>query len=455
MNQTPPTSPTPPTAEAPRVAYLTGEYPRATDTFVQREVAALRTLGLEVSTFSVRATDASHHVGPEQVAEAAATFALVPAAKKPLVLLGSHARRLFASPGRYFRGFATAWKLRWKGLRGAAYACFYFLEAGILADQLVRGGATHLHNHFGNSSCSVATTAAAIAGVPFSFTLHGPAIFFEPFHWALPEKIARARFVACISHYCRSQAMLLSDQRHWGKLQIVHCGVQPERYVPVVHADEGVRGDGTIRLLFVGRLAAVKGLPVLLEAFGRLPENFHLEVVGDGEDRADAEAVAAALPDGAGDRVVFRGFQSQQAVAEAFARTDVFVLPSFAEGVPVVLMEALASGVPAIATAVAGVGELVENGRSGRVVPPGDPLALEAALRELGGDSGLRRTYGSHGRKKVESEFSIDAQAERLAVCIRGGAPQVLSELADSPAGQHVPPRPTPVDQGSPTQIPR
>ena len=439
---------TPPSPDAPRVAYLTGEYPRATDTFVQREVAALRELGLEVFTFSARATDPSHHVGPEQVAEAAATFALVSAAKNPVALLGAHARRLLASPGRYARGFATAWGLRWKGLAGAAYACFYFLEAGVLADQLARRKVTHLHNHFGNSSCSVAATASAISGVPFSFTLHGPAIFFEPYHWALPEKIARARFVACISHFCRSQAMFLSAREHWGKLQIVHCGVRPERYTPVEHAEAGVRGDGTIRLLFVGRLAAVKGLPVLLEAFGELPENFHLEVVGDGEDRAGAEAAAAALPGGAGGRVTFSGYRSQDGVAEAFARSDAFVLPSFAEGVPVVLMEALASGVPAVATAVAGVGELVEDGRSGRVVPPGDPAALGAALRELGADAELRASYGRRGRQKVEDEFSVLPQARRLAARIRGEelAPRPQSEppRADAPGDGPAPGTPGP-----------
>ncbi|BAM02564.1 glycosyltransferase family 4 protein [Phycisphaera mikurensis] len=410
------TTPTPSTA---RIAYLTGEYPRATDTFVQREVDALRRRGIEVLTFSVRATDASHHVGEEQRREAAATFALLPAAKNPLKLLAAHARCLAASPGSWFAGFAAAWGLRWPGLAGAAYALFYFLEAGVLADQLRRRRVSHLHNHFANSSCSVALTAGRIAGIPFSFTMHGPAIFFEPHRWAVGKKIAAARFVACISHYCRSQAMILCGQAHWPKLHIVRCGIEPERYAAVEHRDAGVRGDGTIRLLFVGRLAAVKGLPVLLEAFAKLPERFHLSLIGDGADRNALEAAAAALPGSASGRVAFEGYKSQDEVAAALAETDVFVLPSFAEGVPVVLMEALASGVPVVATPVAGVGELVGDRVCGRLVPPGDVASLAEALRGLGEDATVRTAYGSDGRQRVASAFHADREAATLAKLLR------------------------------------
>lgn len=421
-----------PPRPSPRIAYLTGEYPRATDTFVQREVDAVRRFGLEVLTFSVRPTDARHHVGEEQRREAAATFALLPAAKHPLRLLAAHARCLLASPGGWFKGLSTAFGLRWPGVRGTAYALFYFAEAGVLADQLRRRKVDHLHNHFANSSCSVATTAAAIAGIPFSFTMHGPAIFFEPHHWAVGKKIAAARFVACISHYCRSQAMILADQAHWPKLNIIHCGVEPSRYARVEHRPEGVRGDGSVRLLFVGRLAGVKGLPILLGAFAELPDHFHLDVIGDGGERAQLEAQAAALPGGAGGRVSFHGYQSQDAVAEALSRTDVFVLPSFAEGVPVVLMEALASGVPAVATAVAGVGELVVHGVSGTLVAPGDTQALRAAIEALGADSGLRSRYGVAGSQCVAEGFDVDREAERLARLFVGESSKPRGQSTDT-----------------------
>ena len=418
-----------------RIAYLTGEYPRATDTFVQREVDAVRRHGIEVLTFSVRATDASHHVGEEQKREAAATLALLPVAKNPLKLLAAHGRCLAASPGRWLAGLCAAWRLRWPGCAGAAYAVFYFLEAGVLADQLRRGRVLHLHNHFANSSCSVAMAAAAMAGVPFSFTMHGPAIFFEPHHWGVGKKIAAARFVACISHYCRSQAMILSDQDHWAKLNIIHCGIEPERYAAVEHRDEGVRGDGTIRLLFVGRLAAVKGLPVLLDAFAALPERFHLSLIGDGADRPALEAAAAALPGSAAGRVTFEGYKSQDEVAAALGETDVFVLPSFAEGVPVVLMEALASGVPAVATAVAGVGELVLDGANGRIVPPGDAEALREAIEALGRDAALRTRYGRAGRERVERGFDIDSEAGRLADLLLSAESMAVPHPTDSQPG--------------------
>ena len=320
-------------------------------------------------------------------------------------------------------------------LAGAAYAAFYFLEAGVLADQLRRRKVSHLHNHFANSSCSVAMAAAAMAGIPFSFTMHGPAIFFEPHHWGVGKKIAAARFVACISHYCRSQAMILSEQPHWPKLNIVHCGIEPERYAAVEHKEDGVRGDGTVRLLFVGRLAAVKGLPVLLEAFAGLPDRFHLSLIGDGSDRKALEAAAAALPGSAAGRVTFEGYRSQDEVAAALAETDAFVLPSFAEGVPVVLMEALASGVPAVATAVAGVGELVLDGVSGRIVPPGDAGRLRAAIEELGADADLRSRYGRAGRETVERGFDVNTEAGRLADLLPSAESMVGSHPTDSVPG--------------------
>ena len=221
-----------------------------------------------------------------------------------------------------------------------------------------RSGVTHLHNHIAKSSCTVAMLASALSGIPYSFTLHGPDIFFAPEHWRLDEKIARARFVACISDFCRSQAMLWSDPAQWGKLKIVHCGVDPGRY------RDGER-EGT-RLIFIGRLAAVKGVPVLLEAFAAaraVRPDLTLTLVGDGPERAALEAEAARL--GIAGAVRFAGYRSQDAVADLLASHDALVLPSFAEGVPVVLMEALAANLPVIATAVGGVGELVKDGETG------------------------------------------------------------------------------------------
>lgn len=391
------------------IAYLTGEYPRATDTFIQREVAALRGHGVAVETCSIRRTGAEHLVGDEQHAEAARTFYTLDAAKNPLRLIGAHLGCMLRAPKRYFRALRLAVTTRPAGLRAAIYQLIYFTEAGLLADHLRRINARHLHNHIATAAGNVAILAAEMAGISFSFTLHGPDIFYAPQHWRLDEKIARARFVACISNFARAQAMHFSDQTHWDKLHIVHCGVDPARYA---HRAEKTGKS----LLFVGRLAAVKGVPVLFEAMKNLLKTHpdtHLTLIGDGPERTNLEARAAKM--GLSTALTFAGYKSQTDVARAFGDADIFVLPSFAEGVPVVLMEAMAAGLPVIASAVGGVGELVDHGQSGLVLPPGDVPSLTAGLVELLDAPQKCTAMGRIGAAKVARDFDSRAEAAKLA----------------------------------------
>lgn len=399
------------------VAYLTGEYPRATDTFIQREVAALRGCGLTIKTCSIRRTGVEHHVGEEQRTEAARTFHVLEATARPLTSVRAHGAALLRDPVRYVRALALAWRTSPAGIKGHLYNLIYFAEAVVLARYMLANGVVHLHNHIAKSSCTVAMLASEVSGIPYSFTLHGPDIFFEPYHWRLDEKIARAAFVACISHFCRSQAMIFSDQAHWPRLHIVHCGVDPALY-------DAPRGASGRRLLFVGRLAAVKGVPVLLRALKEVVADhpdLRLTLIGDGPERAVLEAEARAL--GLAEVVDFVGYQAQAEVAMALRDTEVFVLPSFAEGLPVVLMEALAARVVVLTTRIAGVGELVEDRVSGRLVAPGDPAALEQALRELLGASlEERRAMGEAGRARVVAEFNSVTEAGKLARLIAAAA---------------------------------
>jgi glycosyltransferase involved in cell wall biosynthesis len=398
-----------------RVAYLTGQYPRATDTFIQREVEALRSRGLDVVTLSVRRPEAKHLVGPEQQAEHERTHYLLPAG--PLKLLAAQWRALRHNPSGYREAIKLAWRMRQPGVKPTLYQLFYFAEAALAADVLRDQKVDHLHNHFANSSCSLSTLAAAMAGVPLSFTMHGPAIFYEPKFWRIDLKIAAAKFVSTISHFCRSQAMAFSDPDHWGKLRIVHCGIDPAWFPPPEYDPGRHEGVGS-RLLYVGRLAAVKGLPVLLDAMTRLPDAVRLTVVGDGEDRDWLERRTTEL--GLEGRVDFVGYRSQSQVREHLRQTDAFVMSSFAEGVPVVLMEALAAGVPVVATQIAGVPELVEHEVTGLLVSPGDAGALADAVGRLLDDPGLRTTLATAGRDRVFSEYDINAEAAWLAQLFRG-----------------------------------
>lgn len=393
---------------SPKIAYLTGQYPEVSLTFILREVEALRALGVEVKTCSIRRTPPQQHPGPAEKEAARTTFHVLEQAKNPLHLLAAQSY-LFTRPGRYLAALRLAWKTRSPGLKAALYQLVYFFEATILARYLEREKIDHLHNHFVFGAATVAMLQRELTGIPYSFMLHGPADLFEPYRWALAEKAARARFVTVISHFARSQLMFFSDPGHWEKYHIIHCGVTPERYAGL----QVQRDDDEIRLVFVGRLAPVKGLRVLFKVLERLrPEipNLRMTIVGDGPDRARLEDAARHL----GDMVTFTGYQSQDAVAQTLASSDICVLPSFAEGVPVILMEAFAAGLPVIATQVAGVGELVVDGESGYLVPPGDEDALAQRIRQLAADPTLRTQMGATGRAKVKADFDITHEADRL-----------------------------------------
>lgn len=397
------------------VAYLTGEYPMVSHTFIQREIDGVRRAGVGVVPFAIRRPGPEHLTGPEERAAAAETFYVIEAARNPLRLLGAHLGCLVAAPGRYLAALRLALTGGGPGARAFLWQLFYFAEAGVLARALRRRGVRHIHNHFADSSCTVTMLAAALGGLPYSFTMHGPTEFFAAERWRLDLKIARARFVACISHFCRSQLMIFAAPEHWEKLRIVHCGVEPARY-----GAERAGRDGPVEIVTVCRLAPLKGVAVLLEALARsgAAGAVRLTVVGDGPARAALERAAAAR--GLGGRVRFTGYRSQDQVAAHLAEADIFVLASFAEGVPVVLMEAMAGRLPVIATRVGGVAELVEDGVSGLLVAPSDAAGLADAIARLAADPALRARMGEAGRAKVAAEFDVDAEAARLAALFAG-----------------------------------
>jgi glycosyltransferase involved in cell wall biosynthesis len=389
---------------------MTGEYLRLSPfVFIHREVSALRRLGFHIETVTIRGlADTGEAVNDAQREEAERIFVVLPPSLGRL--LGSHARLFGRAPTRWFGALRLAWQTRPPGLPALLRQLAYFAEAGIVAEHMRERGLMHLHNHFASSSGTVAMLAAQLGGFTFSLSEHGPDIFWAPDWWRLDAKFSRALFVACISRFCRSQVLIWTPVERWGRVPIVHCGVDPTEYAVRAHRDTGGR-----RLLFTGRLARVKGLPVLLAALellrARHPD-VELSLAGDGPERGVLEVEARRL--GVADRVRFLGYQSSDQVRALLQDTDVFVLPSFAEGVPVVLMEAMASGVPVVTTRVAGVSELVEDGVSGFVVSPGDVEALARAIDTLLGDPALRDRFGAAGRRMVEREFDVGREGAWL-----------------------------------------
>lgn len=391
------------------IVYLTGLYPAVSHTFILREVAALRAMGLRVTTCSVNRPQPAHLIGPDERTAAGTTFYLLAAACRPLTLLAAVGRAI-RRPRRLARAAGILRHSGATGIGGHARQVAYLIEAMVLARFLDRSGATRIHNQLGMASASVSLYASVLAGIPFSFTLHGPDDFLEGPSRQMAAKIASADFVACISAFCRDQARQRCDSRDWPKLQIVRCGIDPAAYR---RAD---RTPPLRRLLFVGRLVPVKGVSVLIGAFGRIARDCPdavLTIVGDGPDRAGLEAMASSL--GLGGRIAFTGAQNQQQVAARMAEADLFVLPSFAEGLPVVLMEAMASGLPVIATNIAGIPELVEDNVTGRLVEAGDERQLARAMRDCLTMPLPALTMARQGQIRASRDHDMWTEARRLA----------------------------------------
>lgn len=388
---------------ARRLAYVVAEYPKVSHTFVTREIEALRALGAHVDTVTIRRTPEAGLLSDADRRSAAETFAVLPAA--PAAVARAHVRWALRHPRRYGRALTRAVRLGAPGARHRLWQLFYFAEAGLLADELRRRGTDHLHAHFVNVASMVTLLAATLLDRPWSFTMHGPLEFDEVRAHAIPAKIRDAAFVACVSDFCRAQLMRMVEPDHWDKLHIVHCGVEPERFAVAERAPRE-----PVEILSIGRLEPMKGFTVLIEAVGVLARQglaVRLTVVGDGPQRAALEAAA-------GPEVTFTGALGAPAVAERLAMADVFCLSSFAEGVPVVLMEAMASGLPVVATRIMGIPELVRDGQSGLLVAPGRVEPLADALARLVRDPRLRRDLGAAGRAAVAAEFDVRDSAARL-----------------------------------------
>jgi colanic acid/amylovoran biosynthesis glycosyltransferase len=407
-----------------RVAYVCSRYPAISHTFVLREVLALRKRGVSVDTFSIRRATESEVLSEADREALETTFAILPARWARLSF--AHLRALVLAPAAYVATLRRALSLSPPGARARLWRLFYFAEAIVLARETERRGIGHVHAHFANVGSDVALLAAFFGETAqrgartWSFTMHGPAEFYEVSRYRLREKVESAAFVACISDFSRSQLMGLSPGAAWDRLHVVHCGLDTTDFVPGGNSGSA---DGPLRVLNVARLTGVKGQPILLEAVAELRRDGHdvqVTILGDGPERERLRQLARELE--IEDAVELPGAVGQERVRDELARAHVFCAPSFAEGVPVVLMEAMAMELPVVATRVMGVGELVEDGEHGLLVPPGRADHLAAALASLGADPERRARMGAAGRRKVEAEFEGDMSAARLAELFAGMA---------------------------------
>ena len=393
-----------------RLGYLTSQYPATSHTFIRREVSALRALGIALETYSIRAPADAELVAAEDRLEADRTYTVL--RRGPGEFARAHAGTLVQHPVRYLQTLRLALTHRPPGLRALLLALAHFAESVVLASRLRHDGITHLHNHFANSAATVGLLASRLLGLGWSFTMHGISETDYPAGLMLPAKIKAAEMVACVSWFGRAQAMRLVPPHEWDKLRIVRCGLELDRLPP-----RREPSDRTIRIVCVGRLSPEKGIAGLLQAFAMLgptAASARLILVGDGPEQFALNAMAQNL--GVAEAVTFRGRLPEQATLEEIAQSDILVLPSFMEGLPIVLMEAMALRLPVIASRVAGIPELVQDGVNGLLFTPANWEELAKRLEQLLTDTALRQRLGEEGRRAIEAQFDVRRSARQLSV---------------------------------------
>lgn len=391
------------------IGYLTSEYPSPSHTFIRREIASLRDQDVVIKAYSIRAPGHAIDNPLEQEAMRETFFVLN---RGVLGLLSDQIAGLFSSPMRYFATLALALRHRVPGLRAFIWALFYFVEAITLARQLRRDGADHLHNHFANPAATVGLLAKTYLDIPWSLTLHGISEFDYPAGNLLPAKLEAASFAACVSHFGRAQAMRLVAPEIWPKLHLVRCAIDLSG---LPEAGGTPSDNAETELICVGRLSPEKGHAGLIEALGQLRSQnvaVRLKLVGDGPQEDALRNIVARAE--LADHVEFAGRLDEISTLSAIAKADILVLPSFMEGLPIVLMEALALGVPAVSTRVAGIPEIILDGETGLLFDPGNWADLEEKLRLIIGDESLRTKLSEAGQELVEHEFSYPAAASPL-----------------------------------------
>ncbi len=387
------------------ISYLVSDIDAPSHTFVRREIAALRVLGLEVTPYTIRRGTSSGGEVQNLLGRAFTAY------------VAATGWAFFTGPRRFAASWLFALRHRVPGLKALLWSQFHFIEAMLLARLLHRAGADRLHNHFANSGATVGLIAARFARLPWSLTLHGISETDYPAGALLAEKIEQASFVACASSFMRAQAMRIVDPSHWRKMAIVRCGIDlgalPAATPPI---------DATsTKIICVGRLSPEKGHFGLLDALAEIASSgaeFELILVGDGPVGPDIKLRASEL--GLLEQIRFAGALSETGTLAEISAADILVLPSLMEGLPVVLIEAMAMRRPVLASRVAGVPELIDDSGAGLLFTPSDWADLARKLGALLASRSQWQRMGEAGRVKVESEFRIEHSAERMARLFSG-----------------------------------
>lgn len=398
--------------QACKMAYLVSCYPAVSHTFILREVMALKCRGFDIDVASINAPDRDEsEMNVEEKHEYAETYYV----KKDGFwgALKAHVKAL-RHPIRYAKALTYAVKLGGMNLRRIAFGLFYFTEALMLDRWMQAKGQQHLHVHFATAAANVGMILKQYSPITLSLTVHGPDEFYDVQGQWLKEKIKAADFIICIGAFARSQLMYISEEKEWSKFVECPLGVDTQHYSPFkLPARSAQKQPFTV--LCVGRLVPAKGQRILLNACHQLWEegrDLRLVYVGTGPDEAHLRTMV--IDRGLDEMVTFTGALNQDEVRNWYGKADLFALASFAEGIPVVLMEAMACGVPCISTRITGIPELIRDGVDGLLVSPAQVDELSDAIDLVMSDYDLRCQLSIAGRRRVQERYEISDNIERL-----------------------------------------
>jgi len=387
------------------IAYLMNTYPLISTTFIRREIEALERQGQAVRRYAMRRWS-GEVVDPLDEAEIARTKYILTG--NAAGLFGAFFRALASNPAGLAKAAAACWSLLKNARGGAIRHAAYLLEAAYFRQQAARDNIDHGHGHFATNATAVAMLARIMGGPSYSFTVHGPDELTDAPLLSFPAKIEHAAFVVAISSFCKSQIVRFSSIEAAEKIRIVHCGLDLNDFEAAPPASNNT-------FVCVGRLCPQKGQVQIPAAVAALKHDFpdiKVILVGDGPSRPEIEAEITRR--GVTANVEITGWMENANVREAVASARCFLLPTFAEGLPVVIMEAFALGRPVISTYIAGIPELVDES-GGWIIPAGDGDALAAAMRDaLKASDDVLRTKGAEGRRRVEASHGVDSEAAKL-----------------------------------------
>lgn len=396
-----------------KIAYFINQYPKVSHSFIRREILALERLDFSIERIALRGWDADL-VDAEDIKELSQTHFLL---KKGLLgLLKFSLLTAIESPMVFFRTLLFAIRQGLHSDRPWPYHVIYLAEACSMLSWIRAKNVQHVHAHFGTNSAEVVMLLKLLGGPSYSFTVHGPEEFDKPEFIKLRDKVHHAEFVAAISSYTRSQLYRWINYQDWAKVNVVHCGLEASFYeVKPVQIPE------VPRLVCVGRLCEQKGQLLLVNAVNLLTKKgikLELVLAGDGEMRAEIEKLISELS--LKNVIKITGWISSEKVRDEILSARALVLPSFAEGLPVVIMEALALKRPVLTTYIAGIPELVRDGEAGWLFPAGDVAEL-ARVMEVFLQTPIDRLaeMGEVGYMRVVERHNIDTEASKLAILFK------------------------------------